>query len=129
MRSSVNTGRAYWHDALMAGGFTAIPRWTRNPHAGVAECQTAIPQDLVSALRRLADELDVSLSSIFLAAHAKVLAALSGEPEVATGYVATEGGRALLCRITTEPESWRALLLDVRRVELELLVAQGVSGR
>ncbi|MCA1676829.1 MAG: hypothetical protein LC799_33190, partial [Actinobacteria bacterium] len=41
--------------------------------------------------RRLADELAVPLSSVLLAAHAKVLAALSGEREVATGYVAADG--------------------------------------
>ena len=80
-----------------------------------------IPEALESALLRLADELDVSLSSIFLAAHAKTLAALSGELEVTTGYLATKVGRALPCRITTEPKSWRALLSDVHRIVSELL--------
>ena len=42
----------------------------------------------MAALRRLADELALPLGSVLLAAHAKVLAALSGEREVATGYVA-----------------------------------------
>src|SRR5205807_5920541 len=86
-----------------------------------AEHEATIPGDLVAALRRLADELAVPLSSLLLAAHAKVLAALSGEREVATGYVAAEGGQALPCRLTTEPDSWRTLLLDTQRVEAELL--------
>ena len=89
--------------------------------AGVAEHEATIPDDLVAALRRLADELAVPLSSVLLAAHAKVLAALSGEGEVATGYVAGGGGQPLPCRLTTEPDSWRALLLDAHRVESELL--------
>ena len=81
---------------LHAGGPTAIPRWTLRPGPGVAEHEAAIPGDLVAALRRLADELAVPLSSVLLAAHAKVLAALSGEHEVMTGYVA--GAGASRCR-------------------------------
>jgi amino acid adenylation domain-containing protein len=100
---------------------TAIPRWNLDPVAGVAEHEAIIPDDLVTALRPLADELGMPLSSVLLAAHAKVLAALTGEPEVATGYVAEEGGRPSPCRLTTEPDSWRALLLDAHRVESELL--------
>jgi hypothetical protein len=26
------TGREYWHALLGAGGFTAVPRWTRDPN-------------------------------------------------------------------------------------------------
>ena len=73
---------------LLAGGFTAIPRWTVDPATGIAEHEATIPDDLAAALRRLAAELEMPLSSVLLAAHAKVLAALSGEREVATGYVA-----------------------------------------
>ena len=62
---------------------------------GIAEHEATIPDDLVAALRRLADELEVPLSSVLLAAHAKVLAALSGEREVATGYVAAAGRPAV----------------------------------
>ena len=79
---------------------------------GIAEHEAKIPDDLVAALRRLADELGVPLSSVLLAAHAKVLAALSGEREVATGYVGRARRPTLPCRLTTEPDSWRTLLLD-----------------
>jgi amino acid adenylation domain-containing protein len=75
----------------------------------------------VGTLRPLARELAVSLSSVLLAAHAKVLAALSGEGEVTTGYVPGGGGQPLPCRLATEPESWRALVLDAHRAESELL--------
>src|SRR5207245_762549 len=80
---------------------------------------------LVAALRRLGDELIVPLSSVLLTAHAKVLAALSGEREVVTGYAAVERRLPLPCRMTTEPRSWRGVLLETHRAELELLSHEG----
>jgi amino acid adenylation domain-containing protein len=114
-------GREFWRGVLVAGGFTAIPRWTLDAAGGVAEHEATIGDDLAAALRRLADELAVPPGSLLLAAHAKVLAVLSGEREVVTGYVAAAGGAALPCRLTTGPDSWRTLLLDTHRVESELL--------
>lgn len=111
----------FWRDALLAGGFAPIPRWTRDPVRGVAAHAAAIPDDLVARLHRLSGELDLPLTSVLLAAHAKVLSALSGEREVATGYVAEGCAEPLLCRLSTEFDSWRSLLLDVHRVESELL--------
>ncbi len=115
------TGREFWRGVLAGGGFTAIPRWTLDPVAGVAAHEATIPDHLVAAVRRLADELAVPLSSVLLAAHAKVLAALSGEREVVTGYVAVAGGQPLPCGLTTGPGSWRTVLLDTHRAEAELL--------
>ena len=62
-----------------------------------------MPRDLVAALRRLADELAVPLSSVLLAAHAKVLAALSGEREVGDRLRAPPTAEPLPCRLSTEP--------------------------
>ena len=99
---------------------TAIPRWTLHPSPGVAEHRATIPHDVVTAARRMADELVVPFGSVLLAAHAKVLADLSGEEEVATGYVSTAGAPPRFCRVTTAARSWRALLAETRRVESEL---------
>ena len=88
MEHSADVDAEFWRDALLAGGFTAIPRWTLDPVPGVETHQAAIPDDLVARLHRLSDELELPLSSVLLAAHAKVLSALSGEHELATGYVA-----------------------------------------
>ena len=85
------TGREFWRGLLTAGGSTAIPRWSLHPMAGVAGHEAAIPDDLAAALRRRADELAVPLGSVLLAAHAKVLAALSGEPE--GGHVLRRAGQ------------------------------------
>src|SRR6266403_2922775 len=113
-------GREFWRGVLLAGGSTVLPRWTLNPVPGVHEHAATIPDELVAALRRLANELAVPLSAVLLTAHAKVLGALSGEREVCTGY-AVEGRSPLLCRMTTEPHAWRAMLLETDRAESELL--------
>jgi len=113
-------GREFWRGILLAGGFTALPRWTLEPVPGVGEHEARIPDELVTALRRLANELAVPLSSVLLTAHAKVLGALSGEREVSTGH-AVEGRPPLPCRMTTGPHSWRGVLLETHRAELELL--------
>src|SRR5881628_1602606 len=88
-RDAVKTaerGQEFWRGVLLAGGFTALPRWTLDPVQGVADHEAAIPDELEAALRRLADELAVPLGSVLLTAHAKVLGALAGERAVSMGY-------------------------------------------
>src|SRR5438067_11690309 len=123
--TAAERGREFWRALLLAGGATRLPRWTREPVPGFGEHEASIPDELVAALRRLANELAVPLSSVLLTAHAKVLGALSGEREVWTGY-AVEGRPPLPCRMTTEPHSWRALLLEAHRAESALLSHQDV---
>src|SRR5437667_10319049 len=92
-RDTVTTpesGREFWRGVLLAGGFTALPRWTLEPVPGVGEHEARIPDELVAGLRRQANELALPLGSVLLAAHAKVLGALSGERDVSTGH-AVEG--------------------------------------
>src|SRR5205809_4040909 len=121
MGTRTERGREFWRRMLLAGPFTVLPRWTREPAAGVGEHEARIPDDLVAALRRLADDLGVPFHSVLLTAHAKVLAALSGDREVSTAYVARQGPPPLLCRLTTEPHSCRARLREANRAEVELL--------
>jgi amino acid adenylation domain-containing protein len=118
--TTAERAREFWRGTLLAGAFAALPRWTREPVAGVGEHEARIPDELVAALRRLANELAVPLSSVLLTAHAKVLCAVTGEREASTGY-AVDGRPPLPSRITTEPRSWRELLLETHRAELELL--------
>src|SRR5207253_1947035 len=123
--TTAERSRDFWRGVLHAGGFAAVPRWTLDPVPGVDEHAVRVPDELVAPLRRLADELAVPLSSVLLTAHAKVLGALSGEREVSTGYAAVDGSPPLPCRMTTEPHSWRALLLEAHRAESELLSHEG----
>ena len=101
--------------AQRAGGFTAIPRWAAEPVRGVAEQTVTVPDDVAAALRRLTDQCAVPPRSAVLAAHAAVLAALCGERQITTGYVAEPGGPALPCRLDTGAGSWRTLLRDAER--------------
>src|SRR5438034_4631915 len=123
LHSTVTTAdgrREFWRGVLLAGGFTTVPPWTLNPVPGVGEHEARIPGELMAALRRLANELAVPLSSVLLTAHAKVLGALSGEHEVCTGY-AVEGASPLPCRITIGGRTWRDLVRETAREESALL--------
>src|SRR5215216_6584088 len=70
--TTAERGREFWRGVLLAGGFTALPRWTLDPGPGVGEHEATIPDELMAALRRMANELTVPLSSVLLTAHAKV---------------------------------------------------------
>ncbi|MDX2875492.1 non-ribosomal peptide synthetase [Streptomyces ipomoeae] len=103
--------RTFWHGVLTAGGRTGIPRWSADPVKGVAAYEVALPGGLSTA---------PDGARVLLAAHAKVLAALSGEREVTTGW--SEDGRLLPCRITTAPgDTWRDLLARAQRVTSDAL--------
>ncbi|NEA68395.1 amino acid adenylation domain-containing protein [Streptomyces sp. SID12488] len=88
-----------------------IPRWIPGPvpgkdpqdrrHSVYAEYEVPLDASLFRS---------ASFESALLAAHAKVLSALSGEREVTTGYVAVKGGRPVPRRMLVGPGSWRELL-------------------
>jgi amino acid adenylation domain-containing protein len=122
--ASVDADREFWRGVLTGGGFTAIPRWTAAPVPGVAGYEAPVPGLLLPALRQRAAESGVPLSSVLLAAHAKVLAELSGEATVMTGYLAAARGRPLPCRLAVSPGPWRAVLRETHRAEWELLAHQ-----
>jgi amino acid adenylation domain-containing protein len=124
MTTQLNAGREFWHALFVAGGNTGIPRWVLDPVPGADRYEAPIPADVVAALRPLAQELQMPLSAVLLAAHAKVLAALSGEGDVVTGQ-AVGGGRVLPCRLTVGAGSWRALLRESERVSSEVWAHQG----
>lgn len=121
MRLRTSADRDYWRGVLAAGGRITIPRWTLDPVRGIDAYEATIADDLVKALRELAQDLEVSAGSVMLTAHAKVLAALTGEQEVTTGYIAGPGERPLPCRVMVESESWQTLLRHSYLVESELL--------
>jgi non-ribosomal peptide synthetase component F len=119
------SGRAFWQGMLAAGGSTTVPRRTLNPVPGVADHEMPISRDTVVAARRLACDLGVPLRTVLLAAHASVLAVLSGERDVVVGYVADPAVRPLPCRLSTEPASWLEMVQQIRRVESALRAYAG----
>ncbi|MFB6602069.1 amino acid adenylation domain-containing protein [Streptomyces noursei] len=121
MGNPKDAGREHWLRVLTAGGYTAIPRWTPDPAAGEAAYELPLPDGLVARLRQQAVGLDVRLDAALLAAHVKVLAALSGEQAVITGYLPADGGTALPCRVSTARSTWHELMQDSAWAAAELL--------
>jgi amino acid adenylation domain-containing protein len=121
MDAAVGSGRTFWTQVLGAGGVTALPRWVRAPVEGMGDLALTVPRDVTTALRRRAGELAVPTRTLALAAHAAVLARLSGDREVTTGYSPGHGSPPLPCRLTTEPTSWRDLVSAVADAESALL--------
>jgi amino acid adenylation domain-containing protein len=119
--TATDAGRAFWSEVLSGGGSTTIPRWAPAAAPGTADLEVTLPDSTRVALRKLAGRLAVPLGSVLLAAHARVLSALSGETEVVTGYVAGDGDRPLPFRLRTDAGSWQALVQDTAAVEAGLL--------
>jgi amino acid adenylation domain-containing protein len=113
--------REYWGGVLAGDGSAKLPRLSAAPTPGIGTHEATIPADLVAAARRLAGELEVPVSSVLLTAHAAVLRSLCAEREVVTGYLASPGAEPLPCWLTSEPDSWRDMLLAAARSESELL--------
>src|SRR3989442_13598059 len=104
-RDTVTTaerGREFWRGVLLGGGFTALPRWTLEPVPGVGEHEATIPDEVVAALRRLADELAGPFNSVLLTPHAKGPAALSGERRAWAGDAAAAVNAPLPARRTAQ---------------------------
>ncbi|MES9519725.1 non-ribosomal peptide synthetase [Streptomyces capoamus] len=121
MDTRVETDREFWSRVLTAGGVTAVPRWVPEPVPGTAEQETAVPEDVTAAVRRLVRRSGLPVSAVLLAAHAKVLSALSGERELVTGYTAGVRGEPLPCRLTVPRGSWRELVSAAERAEAAVL--------
>ena len=111
------TDREFWCDVLLAGGLTAVPRWTLDPVPGVGRTECPVPDGEVAALDRLAEETGAPLTALLLAAHARVLAALAGEAEVVTGYRCGADRPPLPCRVGTSVGSWRELVAESARAQ------------
>ncbi|MFD3970437.1 amino acid adenylation domain-containing protein [Streptomyces cyaneofuscatus] len=94
---------------------TTLPRWTRNPVPGTAEHRSTVPADVLAVLGTLGERTGMPPGTPLLAAHAKVLAALTGQDEVTTGYVSAPGAPPAPLLLTAGPGSWRTLLRDAHR--------------
>ena len=107
-------GREHWRRVLTGCGSTVLPRWAPAPSPGTAVLDVPLPADAAARCT------EPGGSTVLLAAHAHVLAALSGETDVVTGY-RVDRAAALPLRLPTGTGSWRDLLRAAHRAESELL--------
>ncbi|MEU8780924.1 amino acid adenylation domain-containing protein [Streptomyces sp. NPDC048637] len=82
--------RVFWQRVL-GGGYTPLPRWSRIPAAPSAVRRTAIPAGTADALHLLAERQGLSPDTLLLTAYVRVLAAVTGDSSVVTGYLPEEG--------------------------------------
>ncbi|MER5830715.1 amino acid adenylation domain-containing protein [Streptomyces sp. NPDC002130] len=117
MAATATDARVPGSDSRVEGGFTAVPRWAKQPVPGTGEHVRRVPGDVTATLRVRARELGVPLTAILLAAHAKVLALLSGDPEVRSGCLLPGRTGPLPFELTVGSGTWRRLVLRARRAE------------
>ncbi|MEU6180798.1 non-ribosomal peptide synthetase [Streptomyces coeruleorubidus] len=120
MAATATGARVPGSDSRAEGGFTAVPRWAKEPVPGTGEHVRTLPGDVAAALRGRARELGVPLTAILLAAHAKVLALLSGDPEVRSACLLPGRAGPVPFELTVGPGTWRRLVLQARRAEAAL---------
>ena len=113
IETSSDTRRQYWQGVLDGAGNTTVPRWCTTPMLAIGEHSEQLPPPAVATLQ---------VPGALLAAHAVVLAALSGEREVTTGYVGTAGPLPL--RLSTDAPSWRGIVAAAADAEQRLTANQ-----
>ncbi|WP_375466723.1 amino acid adenylation domain-containing protein [uncultured Nostoc sp.] len=135
--ASSSTGR-YWSERLNDSTFTKLPRWsfvqtnTNVREVGVQEI--TLSPEIFAGLKQLAQSAEVTLKSVLLAAHLRVLNFLTGELDVVTGVAAngrpeqSDGERVLGLFLNTLPfrlqfagGTWTDLVQQVFAAEREML--------
>ncbi|MCM3687871.1 non-ribosomal peptide synthetase [Kocuria rosea] len=106
---------------------TEIPRWTQDRRAGQDRAEVAVPEDLRTAVLTLADVWEVTPGAIWLVAHARVLQALSGETEIATGCTDTAG--TWRCSLDLDRRSWRAVVGEANLGQVQARAGQPGRGQ
>ncbi|MFJ7085947.1 amino acid adenylation domain-containing protein [Streptomyces griseus] len=101
--------RTFWSRELAGAHASALPGWRRPGAVAMALADVPFPAALSDGVLELADLLGVPVRTVLLAAHLRVLAALSGDDDVLTGVVhhgraeERDGDRALGLFLNTLP--------------------------
>jgi amino acid adenylation domain-containing protein len=114
----------FWKGVLAAGAFVPIAHWAAElgrDNGRPPAHDVPVPAPVAAAIARVADELHVPVPALLLAAHAKVMHALSGDRAVVTGLRpdVPEPIEPLPCRVVVEDGVWRDLIT---------VAAQAVDG-
>ncbi|MEU8686187.1 amino acid adenylation domain-containing protein [Streptomyces sp. NPDC048611] len=107
---------------------TVISRWCTEPEqpsSPFIRHTHPLPAELSANIAALADRMRVPLESVLLAAHAKVLALLTGERYVVTAYVPSvcenSDHMPLLYGVSVEDGDWRSLVEAADRADRQAL--------
>jgi amino acid adenylation domain-containing protein len=109
-RTAADRSSGPGNDRTIPGGalVTVVPRWARERRPGRGRIDVAVPEDVRLAVEALSRMLGVTPASVWMAAHARVLQALSGEADVVTGW--KDGAGTWPCGLDVGVGSWRALV-------------------
>lgn len=129
--------RVYWSSRLADATGCRLPRrLTENPRElqDVVRLPVPVPADISDGLKEVAQSAGVSLKSVLLAAHLKVVSVLSGQEDAITGLLIngrpekTDGERLLGTFLNTVPlrmnlrgGTWLDLVRRASEAENELL--------
>ncbi|MGK3959181.1 non-ribosomal peptide synthase/polyketide synthase [Sorangium sp. So ce118] len=127
--------RRYWAARIDGAALATLPRGQASaPAAPLRIVDVPIPKETSRALKKLAHTAAVPVKSVLLAAHVRVLSALSGQGDVVTGLVANgrpethEAERAVGLYLNTLPfrqqlrtGSWLDLARETFAVERSML--------
>ncbi|HEX2270755.1 MAG TPA: amino acid adenylation domain-containing protein, partial [Pyrinomonadaceae bacterium] len=124
--------REFWRNKLSDSTLTAEPDPPGAPQ--VQEYSVPISREVSEGLQRLANTAGLPLKDVLLAAHARVMSLVSGQPDIVTGLVMhgrpdhVEGERVLGLFLNTLPlrlklkgGTWRELAQDAFAAELEMM--------
>jgi amino acid adenylation domain-containing protein len=131
--------REFWSERLKGCSDSALPRTKEvvsqnEPTRKVESLNVTIDEDLVSNLQKVASNAKVTLKTVLLAAHLRILGFLTGQNDVVTGNVLNGrlekvGSENLLglflntvpLRIKLTPSTWLDLIKSVFRAENEII--------
>ena len=130
--------KKYWQHHLAGCTVSRLPRWPATqstaPVASDHKPTILIDSQVTAGLHRLTQSASVSLKTVLLAAHLKVMSLLAGEREIITGLTThgrpekEDGERirglflnTLPFRFLVRPGSWDALVRSTFEAELEVM--------
>ncbi|MCI0536210.1 MAG: amino acid adenylation domain-containing protein [Verrucomicrobiales bacterium] len=133
-----SAARTYWANKISDAVIHTLPRWLESPRRGGREQvrgpEVNLPRNLLARLKELANEAGLPIRSVLLAAHCRVLSALTGQTDIMTGLVANgrpqclDGEKMVGLFLNTVPlrvqvngGTWRELIRQTFQAEQELL--------
>ncbi len=87
----------------------------RSVETAIASTVTVVPGRTIDRCRDVATGLGVSLEAAFLAGYARVVGALTGDPDVNVSYASATAPLPISCRLSLSGQSWLELTARAQR--------------